>query len=45
MKFCSTRLAENIVVEEAINNWFGVLKVIKYSEGLDPSKRPKNKYL
>ena len=43
MKFCSTRLAENIVIEEAINNWFGVLKVIKYSEGLDPSKIPNSK--
>ena len=41
--FLSNFLVENIVVEEAITNWFGVLKVIKYSEGLDPSKIPKNK--
>ena len=31
-------MLENIVAEEAITNWFGVLKVIKYSEGLDSSK-------
>ena len=43
-KFCPTRWVENVTAaERAINAWFSVLKVIKYYEGLAPSKRPKNK--
>ena len=35
---------ENVTVaEQAINTWFSVLKVVKYYEGLAPSKGPKNK--
>ena len=44
MKFCPARWVENVTVaEQAINTWFSVLKVVKYYEGLAPSKRPKNK--
>ena len=31
------------VAEQAINNWLNVVKVIKYSEGVAPSKSPKHK--
>ena len=44
MKFCPTRWVENVTVaEQAINTWFSVLTVVKYYEGLAPSKGPKNK--
>ena len=44
MKFCLNRWVENVTVAERdVNTWFSVLKVVKYYEGLAPSKRPKNK--
>ena len=44
MKFCRTCWVENVkIAEQAINTWFSVLKVVKYYEGLAPSKRPKSK--
>ena len=44
VKFCPTRWVKNVTLaERAINTWFSVLKVVKYYEGLPPSKRPQNK--
>ena len=44
MKLCPTRSVENVTVAaRAINTGFSVLKVVKYYEGLAPSKRPKDK--
>ena len=40
MKFCPYQWVEKITVaEQVINTWLSVLKVIKYYEGLPPSKR------
>ena len=44
MKFCPTRWVKKVTVaDQAINTWFSVLRVVKYYEGLAPSKKPKKK--
>ena len=44
MKFSPAHRVENLTVaERAISTWFSVLNVVKYYEGLPPSKRSKKK--